>query len=92
MACGPSQTLHEYWKDPETKLTLHKLPHLTDEQFHELVKVTRKHADGVVAYTLQQHNGVPGSRTPVGYRTRYQQTNIPTPKAELLLRRVRHLR
>jgi site-specific DNA-cytosine methylase len=55
----------EYWKDPETKLTLHKLPHLTDEQFHELVKVTRKHADGVVAYTLQQITGYQGHEPPL---------------------------
>jgi site-specific DNA-cytosine methylase len=55
----------EYWKDPETKLTLHKLPHLKDEQFHELVKVVRKHADGVVAYTLQQITGYKGNEPPL---------------------------
>jgi hypothetical protein len=44
----------EYWKDPVTKLTLHRLPHVPPEKFEELVQVVRKHADGVVAYTLQQ--------------------------------------
>jgi site-specific DNA-cytosine methylase len=53
----------EYWKDPVTKLTLHKLPHLSEVQFQELVKVVRKHADGVVAYTLQQITGYTGSES-----------------------------
>jgi hypothetical protein len=55
----------EYWKDPETKLTLHRLPHLTQEQFDQMVNVTRKHADGVVAYTLLQITGYNGNEPPL---------------------------
>jgi hypothetical protein len=55
----------EYWKDPVTKLTLHRLPHLPPEKFEELVQVVRKHADGVVAYTLQQITGYKGSESPL---------------------------
>ena len=53
----------EYWKDPETKLTLHRLPHVSDEQFQKLVEVTRKHADAVVAYSLDQITGYKGAES-----------------------------
>jgi site-specific DNA-cytosine methylase len=55
----------EYWKDPVTKLTLHKLPHLTDEQFNSLVNVLREHHKEAVAYTLTQITGYRGREPPL---------------------------
>jgi hypothetical protein len=55
----------EYWKDPLTKLTLHRLPHLADEEFQKLVDVTQKHADAVVAYSLTQITGYVGREPPL---------------------------
>jgi hypothetical protein len=40
----------EYWKDPETKLTHHKLAGLSEEQMQKMLDVTREHASEVVAY------------------------------------------
>jgi hypothetical protein len=44
----------EYWKDPKTKLMMHRIPHLSVEQFNSLVQVLQQHADAVVAYKLTQ--------------------------------------
>lgn len=55
----------EYWVDPETKLVHHRLPHLTDHQFQQLVQVTRQYADSVVAYTLEQVTGYTGDASPM---------------------------
>jgi hypothetical protein len=54
----------EYWKDPETKLTHHKLAELSEEQLQKMLDVTREHASEVVAYTLNQITGYEGREPP----------------------------
>jgi transposase InsO family protein len=55
----------EYWKDPQTKLMMHRLPHLTNDQFQSLVHVLQQHADAVVAYKLTQITGYRGFEPPL---------------------------
>jgi hypothetical protein len=55
----------EYWKDPVTKLTMHRLPHLEEEQFQSLVRVLQEHHKDVVAYTLTQITGYVGREPPL---------------------------
>ena len=55
----------EYWTDPETKLVHHRLPHLSDAQFQQLVAVTRQYAATTTAYTLEQVTGYTGEAPPM---------------------------
>jgi RNase H-like domain found in reverse transcriptase/Reverse transcriptase (RNA-dependent DNA polymerase)/Integrase zinc binding domain/PHD-finger/Integrase core domain/C-5 cytosine-specific DNA methylase len=55
----------EYWTDPETQLLHHRLPELTEEQFMQLVGVTRKYASSTVAYNLDQITGYSGEAPPM---------------------------
>ena len=51
----------DHWLDPETELVHHRLPHVSEEDFHKLVSVTRAYATDTVAYTLDQITGYEGS-------------------------------
>ena len=47
----------EYWKDDVTGLVHHRLSHVSDQDFQKLVKVTRRNANSVMAYNMQQITG-----------------------------------
>ena len=55
----------EYWTDPLTHLVHHRLPELTEQQFQQLVSVTRKYAQDVTAYSLDQITGYSGDEEPM---------------------------
>jgi hypothetical protein len=74
----------EYWKDPQTKLMMHRIPRLTDEQFHSPVQVLHQHADVVVAYKVTQITGYRGHELPTDDRFRYGQIYFPTSATEFL--------
>ena len=59
----------EYWVDPVTKLVHHRLPHLSDAQFQQMVAVTREYASTTVAYSLAEVSGYTGEAPPMSIDT-----------------------
>lgn len=55
----------QYWVDPQTQLVHHRLPELSDAEFMQLVQVTREHAEGTVAYNMDQITGYNGDAPPM---------------------------